>query len=172
MQNGRPTRVEANSKRPEHVWREVWDSMPDKRREEEKATWDILKPIVQECRQERNLPPIQKHDNVFWETWKKAKELRTAPAAPAMPLIEKCENEDLSLQAQHFGPYHEAVELLEARIKELEATLARHGRGQRLADAEVDRSAAKAKDVVLKRHADVQRRRVVGERALERILRG
>ena len=41
--------------------------------------------------------------------------------------------------------------------KELEATLARHGRGQRLADAEVDRSAAKAKDVVLKRHADVQR---------------
>ena len=41
--------------------------------------------------------------------------------------------------------------------EELEMTLARHGRGQRLADYGVDRSTEKATDVVLKRHGDVQR---------------
>ena len=127
MQNGRPTRIEANSKRPENIWCGVWELLTRKQREEEKRKWDLLKPIVEECRQERNLPPVQKHDNVFWETLKKAKELHKAPSAPAMPLIEQCESEDLSLQVRHFGPYQDVVELLEARIKELEATLPEKG---------------------------------------------
>ena len=87
MQNGRPTRVEANSKRPEHIWCEVWELLTRKQREETRK-WDLLTPVVEECRQERNLPPFQKHDKVFWETLEKAKELHKAPSAPAMPLIE------------------------------------------------------------------------------------
>ena len=87
------------------------------------------------------------HDAALREARQAAAHARTARAAV----------EDALLDAKR-AIRHAASALKQAvQGKELEATLARHGRGQRLADAEVDRSAAKAKDVVLKRHADVQR---------------
>ena len=87
------------------------------------------------------------HDAALKEARQAASTARTARAAV----------EDALLDAKR-AIRHAASALKQAvQGKELEATLARHGRGQRLADAEVDRSAAKAKDVVLKRHADVQR---------------
>ena len=92
-----------------------------------KRTWDLPNPIVEECRQERNLPPVQKHDKVFWETLERAKELHKAPSAPAMPLIETCEGEDLSLQVRHVGPYQDVVDMLEEMIKELEPMVPEKG---------------------------------------------
>ena len=46
-----------------------------------------------------------------------------------MPLIENCEGEDLGLQVRHFGPSQDVVEMLEERVKELEAMLPEKGSG-------------------------------------------
>ena len=71
IQNGRPTKVEANSKRPEHIWSEEWKILTRKQRKEALQKWEVLQPKVESSRKERDLAPISKDDKTFWETLKK-----------------------------------------------------------------------------------------------------
>ena len=47
IQNGRPTKVEANSKRPEHIWSEEWKIMTRKQRQYALQKWKVLQTFKQ-----------------------------------------------------------------------------------------------------------------------------
>ena len=124
IQNGRPTKIEANSKRPEFVWVEEWRNMTKKGQREAMERWDILRPKVQEAREERDLKPIQKFDQQFWETLKEAKAKFRPPASPGMPLMEKEEAAiNVAAQVQQFSAFQDCVQEFEKKIAVLESML-------------------------------------------------
>ena len=124
IQNGRPTKIEANSKRPEYVWVEEWRHMTRKSQLKEMSRWEILKPRVDSAREERNLNPIQKFNHQFWDELKKAKEQFRPPTAPGMPLLHAQEPKgNVAAQVQQFSAFQDCVGILQKRIALLESQL-------------------------------------------------
>ena len=105
IQNGRPTKIEANSKRPEYIWVEEWRHMTRKGQRQEMARWETLKPRIQQAREERGLRPIQKNNKDFWEAIAQAKNKHRPPTAPGMPLMEVEPEVSLSAKVQQFSAF-------------------------------------------------------------------
>ena len=60
IQNGRPTKVEENTTRPESIWVEAWRNLSKKKQQDAIAHWENLKPRVEDATRKRDLVPIQK----------------------------------------------------------------------------------------------------------------
>ena len=124
IQNGRPTKVEENTTRPEYIWVEVWRNLSKKKQQDAIAHWENLKPRVEQARKDRDLDPIQKSDQEFWSILKKAIKEYRPPSAPGMPVQEQPEpHQDISLQIQQFSAYQDCLRKMQDRIKHLESQL-------------------------------------------------
>ena len=98
--------------------------MTKKGQREAMEWWGILQPRIQRAREERDLRPIQKFDQQFWETLKEAKDKFRPPASPGMPLIQKEEAEvNVAAQVQQFSAFQDCVQELEKKIARLESML-------------------------------------------------
>ena len=124
IQNGRPTKVEENTSGSEYIWVEEWRNLSKKKQQSAIAHWEDLKPRVEQARRDRDLDPIQKSDQEFWNIRKRAIEQYRPPSAPGMPVQERPKpHQDLSLQIQQFSAYQDCLQKMQDRIKLLESQL-------------------------------------------------
>ena len=61
----------------------------EKKQQSAIAHWEDLKPRVEQARRDRDLDPIQKSDQEFWNIRKRAIEQYRPPSAPGMPVQEQ-----------------------------------------------------------------------------------